>query len=102
MSASTIFAEDLRNPNPEAFDSRFTSGVNHGGAQITASVGYSSWHGSHDVIVRSGNPMLGGIFYFAPHEARDLAKALLALATHAEEEDGRTRSTELGTEEAGR
>lgn len=82
---------------PEKFDTTMKTTVNHGGTTATMHVSFSEWLGQHDVHLYIGDRVLEGI-YLAPHEARNLAAALMALANHIDEEQGTiiTRRTEAG------
>lgn len=97
MSANSIVAPATSVNNPQVFDTMFVSSGNHGGARISTTLGTSEYLGGHDIIVLFGNE-LSGITYLSPQEARELAAALQALATHIEEIEGTpiTRRTEAG------
>lgn len=82
--SQTIVAPAARVNNPQAFDTMFVSSGNHGGARVTTSIGTSEYLGGHDIIMRVGNE-LSGVTYLSLDEARELAAALQALATHIEE-----------------
>lgn len=71
-------------------DARFVGGT------ITADIEHFDWIGEDVVRVECA----GVYFHFRPHEARDLAAALQALATHIEEEPRKLhRATEPGQPE---
>lgn len=82
---------------PEKFDTTMKTTVNHGGTTATMHVSFSEWLGQHDVHLYVRDKVLEGI-YLAPHEARDLAAALQALANHIDEDECTiiTRRTEAG------
>lgn len=84
MSASTILAEDLRNPNTEPFDTRMTVEVRAAGGTVALDVEHIDWLGRD--LVRFETPL--GVLHLAPHEARDLAQALQTLAAFVDEEAG--------------
>lgn len=82
---------------PEKFDTSMRSTANHGGDTIITSIGYSTLHERHDIIVNFVN-RYGEVIYLDLHEASDLIKNIQAQLTHLLEEDVReiTRWTEPG------
>ena len=77
--------------NPEPFDTSMRSTVNHGGSTLITSIGYSEWHGRHDLIMNFVN-RAGEVIYLDPAEARDLIANLQAQLVFLGEEHGEVSS----------
>jgi len=90
--SQTILSQDRENTNP--FDTYIPVDVRAAGGTVALDTEHMDWLGRD--LIRFEMPL--GILHLAPHEARDLASALLNLAAHLDEEQPREicRNTEPG------